>query len=66
MEEAVISKSTISLTQADMCAAVAYWLNATTMKESVKVTSVEASEEYSGVEHFTVDVERAEQTGVEK
>ena len=58
----MISKSTITVTQADMQTALAYWLNATTMKEPVKVTNVETDKKGGnyGVEHFVVEVERAD------
>ena len=57
----MISKSTITITQADMQTALAYWLNATTMKEPVKVTSVETDKKGNyGIEHFVFEIERAD------
>ena len=56
----MIAASTITVTQADMQLAVAYWLNATTLKESVRVTKVELETETYGADHFNVTIERAE------
>lgn len=56
----MISKSTITITQDDMQTALAYWLNATAMKEPVKVTSVEENKKGGnyGSDHFVVEIER--------
>ena len=55
-----IAASTITVTQADMQLAVAYWLNATTLKEPVRVIKVEVESKTYGAEHFNVTFERAE------
>ncbi len=59
----MISNSEITISQADMQTALAYWLNATTMREPVKVTSVKVESERNyngGINTFTVVIERAE------
>ncbi len=55
----MISASTLSITQADMQIAIAYWLNATAFKEPVRVTKVEVESKNYGTEHFKVTCERA-------
>lgn len=54
----MISASTITVTQADMMTAVAFWLNATSFKEPVRVTKVESESKNYGAEHFKVTIER--------
>jgi hypothetical protein len=57
----MISKSTITLTQADMQTALTYWLNATAFKEPVKVVNVKRDDSnrfVGGIEHFVAEIER--------
>jgi hypothetical protein len=58
----MISKTELSLTQADMRTAIAHWLNATTFKSPVQVERVEAekSSGYNATEHFKVTLVREE------
>lgn len=54
----MIQRSTISLTQADACVAIAYWLNATTFREPVNVKEVRTDSSNYGVTHFEIQIER--------
>ena len=53
----MIRNSTLSLTQADACIAIAHWLNATTFREPVKVTAVRPDDNRnSSVTHFEIEI----------
>lgn len=55
----MISSTTLSITQADIQIAIAYWLNATVFKEPVRVTNVDVENKSYGVPHFEVVCEIA-------